>query len=64
MQQHPIYLLKAMYDTSRPAMAEIPTYRITKSSRDTVRPMKIPARPVSGIAWLQSFDDDLPGDKN
>jgi hypothetical protein len=38
----PISLLKAMYETSRPAMADTPTQRITRRSRLTVRAMKMP----------------------
>lgn len=38
----PISLLKDMYETSRPAMALTPTYRIDKRSRTVTRPMKMP----------------------
>lgn len=40
----PISLLKAMYETSRPAMAETPTQRMTTRSKLTVRPMKMPGK--------------------
>lgn len=38
----PISLLKDMYETSRPAMALTPTYRIDKRSRTVTRPIKMP----------------------
>ena len=40
----PISLLKAMYETSRFAIALTPTDRMRKSSKVTAPPMKMPSR--------------------